>query len=466
MQLPILSGVFTDNGPDVRASFPVNMAAISTPSGVSNGYLRPTDGLTLVDDAPGIIRGSIVWHGDLLMVLGDSLSSISPAGVRTHIGDVSPGGTVRMVFGFDHLAIAAGGDLWIWDGSTLEQVTDPNVGNVVDVAWIDSYFVVTDGIVFRHNVLGDPFSWEPLAFADAESSPDGVTALMVLRNQIHVVGGETIEVYDNAGTVPFAFGVLQGQQVPKGCIGTHACCIYQEALAFIGGGRNEQPSVWLASGGSAAKISNEEVDQVLSGFTTTQLADVVMESRNDTGRQALYIHLPDRTLVFDAIASKAVGDAVWTTLVSTLVGFSAYRARHFCWAYDRWWCGDSVVAQYGYADDTISTQWGEPVRWEFATAMLYNEGRGAVINMLELVALPGRVALGTTPTISTSHSLDGMTWSLDDTLDAGTIGDRNRRLQWRRQGRWSRLRIQRFRGTSDAHIAFLRLEADITPLRH
>jgi len=466
VQIPILSGIFTDGGPDVRESFPVNMVAISTPSGVSNGYLRPADGLVFAGEAPGVIRGSIVWRAGLYMVLGTSLSTISPTGVRTHIGDITDGGPVRMVYGFTHLAIASGGALWIWDGSTLTRVTDADVGVVVDVAWIDSYFVVTDGVIFRHSALNDPFTWPTLAFADPESSPDGITALMVLRNQIHVVGGETIEVYDDVATVPFAFGVLQGQQVPKGAVGTHACCLYQEAIAFIGGGRNEQPCVWIAAGGGVTKISSEEVDQLLSGFTTAQLASVVMESRNDTGRQALLIHLPDRTLVFDAIASKAVKKPVWIALVSTLVGFSAYSARHFCWAYDRWWCGDSVVAQYGYADDTISTQWGSPVRWEFSTTMLYNEGRGAVIDMLELVALPGRVALGASPSIATSYSLDGTAWSQDDVISAGALGDRTRRLQWRRQGRWSNARIQRFRGTSDAHLAFLRLEATLSPLRN
>jgi hypothetical protein len=45
MQVPILRGVFTDNGPNVRVSYPVNLVPVPTQSGVSQEYLRPADGL-------------------------------------------------------------------------------------------------------------------------------------------------------------------------------------------------------------------------------------------------------------------------------------------------------------------------------------------------------------------------------------------------------------------------------------
>ena len=76
----------------------------------------------------------------------------------------------------------------------------------------------------------------------------------------------------------------------------------------------------------------------------------------------------------------------------------------------------------------------------------------------------GRVALGDSPYIATSYSYDGQTWSQDRSILAGGIGNRTRRLQWYRQGSMTHLRTQRFRGTSDAHLAFLRLEAKIEGL--
>jgi hypothetical protein len=86
-----------------------------------------------------------------------------------------------------------------------------------------------------------------------------------------------------------------------------------------------------------------------------------------------------------------------------------YRAQNFVWCYDKWLLGDPTSNAIGYLVKDISTHWGQKVRWEFGTTILYNEGRGAILQNLELVALTGSVAFGLDPTINTSYSIDGQT---------------------------------------------------------
>jgi hypothetical protein len=176
--------------------------------------------------------------------------------------------------------------------------------------------------------------------------------------------------------------------------------------------------------------------------------------------------LPDRTLVYDAAASEALGELVWFTLTSTVVGFAQYRARNLVWAYDKWLVGDPQSSNIGYLVDTIGTHWGQTVRWEFGTMIVYNEGNGAIFHELELVSLTGRVALGINPVISTSYSLDGLSWSQDRAISVGTTGNTQKRLAWFQQGHMRNWRIQRFRGDSDSHISFARLEAQIEGLAY
>jgi hypothetical protein len=95
---------------------------------------------------------------------------------------------------------------------------------------------------------------------------------------------------------------------------------------------------------------------------------------------------------------------------------------------------------------------------------LYNEGRGALFNSLELVCLTGRVEAGEDPYISTSYSVDGITWSQERSIRAGIIGDRTRRLAWFQQGHLINWRIQRFTGDSRALISVARLEVGLEPL--
>jgi hypothetical protein len=190
----------------------------------------------------------------------------------------------------------------------------------------------------------------------------------------------------------------------------------------------------------------------------------VLESRIDKGHQHLLIHLPDRTLVYDLAGSAAVQEPLWFVLSSSLVDFSKYRARNLVWCYGQWLCGDPTSTSFGFMTDEVSTHYGDMVGWEFGTTIIYNEGRGAVFHELELVCLPGRVAFGKDPTISTSYSTDGEVWSQQKFVQAGKQGERNKRLTWFQQGVMNNWRIQRFQGTSDAHVSIARLEAQLEPL--
>jgi hypothetical protein len=237
-------------------------------------------------------------------------------------------------------------------------------------------------------------------------------------------------------------------------------------IAFLGSGVNEAPGIYLGANAQTQKISTQEVDQILLQFTEAQLALCKLEARNDRTHEHLYVHLPDRTLVYDIAASKAVQAQVWFTLTTTVVGFQRYKAQNWVWCYDRWLVADPTSTTFGYAVTNISTHWGQTVRWEFGTLMLYNEANGAVIHELELIALTGSVALGSNPQIATSYSLDGQSWSQDRWITVGTTGNTHKRLVWWRQGFMRRFRVQRFRGTSQAHISMLRLEAQIEPLAY
>jgi hypothetical protein len=468
MQIPILSGIFTDNGPDFRTSYPVNLVPTPKSSGISTGYLRPGDGIVSNGTGPGTDRGGINWRGELYRVMGTKLVEISSEGVVTELGDVGGpiGEMVTFDYSFNELAIASGGRLYYWNGSTLVQVTDPDLGVVLDVVWVDGFFMTTDGEFLVVTELTDPTQVNPLKYGSSEVDPDPVVALLKLRNEVYALNRNTIEVFDNIGGALFPFARIDGAQIQKGVIGTFACCVYEESIAFLGSGRNEAPGIYLGANGKASKISTQEVDEILLQFTEEQLATVKLEARNDRAHQHLYIHLPDRTLVFDAAASQVLQDFVWFTLTSTLVGFAPYRARNMVYAYDKWLVGDPQSSNIGYLVDTIGSHWGEQVRWEFGTLIVYNQGKGALFHQMELVSLTGRVALGIDPQISTNYSVDGLSYSQEKFISVGTIGNTSKRLSWFQQGHMRNFRIQRFRGDSDSHISFVRLEAKIEGLAY
>ena len=480
MQIPILNGIYADNTPELRTSYPVNFVPVPKQSGISNGFLRPGDGIVANGTGPGIDRGGINWQGNLYRVMGTKLVEIDSAGTVTILGDVGGPVTELVTFdySFDVLAIASGGRLYYWipvnttatsvwnpTAPILRQVTDPDLGVVLDFCWVDGYFMTTDGESLIVTELTDPTAVNPLKYGSSEVDPDPVVALLKLRNEVYALNRNTIEVFDNVGGELFPFARIDGAQLQKGVIGTQGCCVFIERIAFLGSGRNEAPGIYVGAAATTQKVSTQEIDNILLQYSEAQLALVKLEARNDKNHQHLYVHLPDQTLVYDAAASEALQTPVWFILVSTLNGFAQYRARNMVWVYDKWMVGDPQSSNIGYLVQDTGHHWGQQVRWEFGTLIVYNESNGAIFNRLELVSLTGSIAIGKNPQISTNYSVDGKAYSQDRSISVGTTGS-NKRLTWFQQGHMRNWRIQRFRGDSDAHVSFIRLEAQIEPLAY
>ena len=465
VQIPILNGIFTDQDSDFRTSYPRNLIPVPVNQGISNGYLRPADGIVeFSSNAPGIDRGGINWDGVLHRVMGSKFVSISETGVITVIADVGAGGQVTLDYSFDFLGVSSNNKLFLFDKTTLTQITDPDLGPVIDFVWIDGFFMTTDGEFLVVTELNDPFAVNPLKFGSSEIDPDPIVGLQELNNRVYALNRFTIEVFKNIGGLGFPFQRLDGAQIKRGSVGTFASAVYFDQIAFVGGARNENISVWIAISGQSQRIATREIDQILEKFTEEQLSTLVCEVRVDKGHNFLYIHLPDRTVVYDHAASQIVGEPVWFFLDTSLVGNETYKARNLVRVYDKWLVGDPTSNRVGEFVENISSHYGEVVGWDFGTIIIYNGGFGAVFHRLELVSLTGRSAFGDDSTIWMSYSLDGVTFSQEFPLPVGKFGDRDSRIAWLQAGSMRNWRIQKFRGTSDAQMSIARLEATMERL--
>ena len=425
MQIPVLNGIYTNEESDFRVQYPKNMVPVPVEQGISSGYLRPGDGIIDLTTVPGLDRGGINWNGIHYRVVGTELVSITETGNVNSHGTITGTDLVTMDYSFDYLSISADDKMYLFNGSTLQQITDPDLGNSLDHIWVDGYFMSTDGEFLIVTELNDPFSVLTTKYGSSVADPDPVKALLKFRNEPYALNRYTIEVFDNVGGSGFPFFRIDGAQVERGTVGTHTCCIFLDGLAFIGGGRNESIAIWLSSGGSSVKLSTREIDLILGTYSEGVLANMKIEARVDNSHRFLYIHLPNQTLVYDGAASQTVGEPVWFILSSAITGVSQYRARNLVYCYDKWWVGDPQQARVGYLTNTVATHWEDDVSWEFNTVIVYNDGMGAIFHELELVCLTGRTQLGLDPRIYTRYSLDGETWSVPKGIRVGRQGQRN-----------------------------------------
>jgi hypothetical protein len=208
--------------------------------------------------------------------MGTSLVKVASDGSVTTIGDVGGSGP-SLRGGFDRFGVRSSDKLYFYDGTTLTLVTDPDSGPVLDLIWIDGYYMTTDGTSVIVTELNDPTSIMPLKYGSAEEDPDMVTGLLKFRDEAYAVGRNTIQVFRNVGGNGFPFAVVKGASIPVGCVGPMAKCLYGDSFAFVGSAANEAIGVYVAGSGNATRISSRDVDDELAKVADP--SSIILENR-------------------------------------------------------------------------------------------------------------------------------------------------------------------------------------------
>jgi hypothetical protein len=470
MQVDILKGVYNKDA-DYGEKYPKNIMPIAQQTNVSTGYLKNVNGVVQFTDSTdwGLDRGGINWNGRLFRALGQFLVEIDSTGNIFKRGEIGNDfKNVSFAYGFDRLAIVSNGKLfyYVTAGGVFSEVTDPDLGLVQNVLWVDGYFVLNDSQYIIVTELNDPTSIDPFKYGSSEISPDDIISILKLKNEIVALNRYSIEFFSNIGSSGFPFQRIEGATITRGCIGRDACCVYDDTITFLGNAVNEQLGIYQAVNGQSVKISTKEIDNVIASYSETQLTVTKLEMLLQDGDLMLYVHFLNGTWVYNITASKALQTQVWYSISSFINNdLDYYDAWNYVYCFDKLICGRRSSTTIGYVDASITTHWGNKINWEFQTNIIYNEGNGAIIHEMELQHNIKALPLTQDAYISTDYSFDdGVTWSQRRNLSIGRNGNRVQKMRFVRNGRIETRRVQRFSGDSDSNMSISRLDMRIEPL--
>lgn len=460
-QIGIVSGIYK-SGADYRTSYPRNFYPVVSDTGLSRAFLRQTPGLTEFVDTPGPDRGAIEFKGQLYRVCGSRFISISPNGIVTDLGYIPGTGRVSIARSFDRVCIVTSGKGFYYTlESGLIEITDPNFALAIDVVFLDGYFVFTDGEFIFPAELSDPTTFDPLKYGSAEIDPDAIVALQVVRNELHALGARTIEVYQNVGGVGFPFQRVSGGVITKGCVGRYACVEMEDGLFFVGAGKGEAPGVYMGGGGQSRKVSSDEIDKVLEGYSPAQLASITVDTYSANGQYFALINLPDQTLAFDLWGSVKGQRELWHYRG---INGNAWGCSSPVRVYGRWIGGDPTTGRLCEIEDEIATEYGQVVEREFSTPLGFIEGQSFVTHELKMHGATAEKSVGKDPQISISQSVDGVTFGQERWAATGRRGRYGFMPIWRKIGYTEQHMSFRFRMIADTFYSPSRLDGRIEPL--
>lgn len=481
--LPIATGFYEDRSKPIAAQECRNwIPQIPQTNAYSNAQLIGTPGIELRSLAgSAAARGAHVLNGVAYTVNGTGLYRENNDGTTTLLGSIAGVGRVSMADNGTQLCIVVPGVTgYIFTASpdTLTEITDveftTNIGPSQQVVYKDGYFIHFNnqsasgtGVVFFISNLNNGLVYDPLDFGSAEVDPDQITGIHVNKNILYVTGEITNEPFQNIGGVGFPFQRIPGAVIQKGVKAKFSLVDFDNGFAFVGGGLNELPAVWIGSGSSVRKISTSAIDNVIRNQTDQQLQETYCTTYADDGGFFLNVHLSEKTFSYDSLASQLAQRPIWHERSSKnsdgeLVN---WRVNNIIDAYGKIIVTDNQSGRIGNLDGDVFSEYGRSITRVVATTPFNNQGERVTVSEMELTCESGVgniVDPGSDPVVIRDFSDDGgRTFGNSTDRKLGKQGEYRKRQIWRREGQFNTSRVYRFTFPDPVKATIIKLEADI-----
>ena len=315
-------------------------------------------GLTSFAAGEGISRGGRWVTADGLQgeyrVSGESFIRVNLDGSTDALGSVPAGGQASIAFSFNNIAVVAGGNLYYYNTSDgFRQITDPQIGNPIDIVWADGIFTLTDGVDLYHSDPLDEEVYETADFGNAQFRPDLTNGLGLNEdNEVIAYGVTSTEYFTNQGLDNFTYQRIELKALKIGVMGTH-CRKELNARWYVLGRREEtSPTVYALQGGGSKIVATREIDKILDTYLHESLSSAVIDAFEQDGYSFILIHLANHSLLFNETISESFGlDVAWSILKSDVSGTTPFRGKDFVLAGSEWTCGDRQNSKAGNTRD-------------------------------------------------------------------------------------------------------------------
>jgi hypothetical protein len=452
MQTPILGSAYVARSVNAADNRMVNLfPEIVAEGGQMPAFLNRAPGLKFQQTiGTGPIRG--LWAhqtqgSDFYVVSGNGVYKLtSLTGTPTLLGTITGTGPVSIADNGDQIVFVCNPNAFIYTESTntFAQVTDPDFPGAVTVGYLDGYFVFNqpDSQKLWITSLLDGTQINPLDFASAEGSPDGIVGIIVDHREVWVFGTDSTEVWYNAGAADFPLARIQGAFNEIGCVAPYSIAKLDNSIFWLGCDARGQGIVYKANGYIGQRISTHAIEWQIQSYSN--MSDATAYTYQQDGHAFYVLNFPTggTTWVYD------VSTGVWHERAYFSNGqFSRHRANCQCNFSGNIIVGDFENGNIYTFDLTTYADNSGPQKWLRSWRALptgQNNLRRTAHHSLQLNCEVGtglNSGQGSNPQVMLRWSDDGgHTWSNEHWTSMGAMGAYGQRAIWRRLGMTIKLR--------------------------
>lgn len=505
MKTPILGSSYVARSVNAADNRMVNLFPEVIPEGGKDpGFLQRAPGLAFLQTVgTGPIRG--LWVAKVSMsvfyvVSGVEVYKLSGTTATPElIGEVSGTGPVSIADNGTQIFFACNGPSYIYNINTgaFGPITDPDFPGAVTVGFLDGYFVFNEPNSQKVWVtaLLDGYSIDPLEYASAEGSPDGLIAVNVDHREAWLFGTNSIEVWYNAGLADFPLARIQGAFNELGCVAAYSVAKLDNTVYWLGRDDRGQGVVYKANGYTGQRVSTHAIEWQIQQYG--DISDAIAYTYQQDGHSFYVLTFPsaNATWVYDAATQAWHERAGWNNgnwmrhrsncqcnyngniIVGDFENGNIYKFDLNVYAdngqVQRWvrsWralpTGQNNLNRSAHHSLQLDAQAGHymaPTE-EQEDVLLATESGAALITQDDdflITETPETIYVNAAPQFMLRWSDDGgHSWSNEHWMGGGAIGQYGTRIIWRRLGMTLKLRdrVYEVSGTDPIKIAIMGAE--------
>lgn len=387
-----------------------------------------------------------IGSGGAIATLGTVTGGSNYAiGIPTCVGSgIGGSDIVGMADNGSQLCVVSGqaGGGWIYDTNPqsatfgFQPITDPSFYPADTVSFFDGYFVfdrLGTNEFFVSPLYNGVGPYNGLAYASAESQPDFVIGTILNLELLFVICQAHIEVWYDAGLIPFPFSRYTGTGVSTfGCVAPHTIIKQDGTVFFLGSDK----IFYRMQATIPVRISTHAIEHIIA--KDTNLTEAYCFTFVLEGHKMVVLQLPasQRTLTFDLSTGRWHERESWGANNVSLGGWRAVTAFQ---AFNNTYFGDGINSTVNLMDWTTYTELGNTIRG-LAYSIPYNKDRKRLF--VSRIELDIQAGVGT-PSGAGSNPQIMLTWSTDGAntfkplqfwRSMGKIGQYLKRLRWLRMG--------------------------------
>lgn len=379
---------------------------------------------TLSTIGNGPFRGGIAVNDTMYVVSGTQLFSVDANGKGTALGTIPNTDLVSMAADEINVMVVTQLAGYVYNGSTVQQITDPDFPGAEWVENFDGYFVVGEPASgeFAISANRNPLSWDGLDFASAEKYPDNLTRGIAQLGELALLGKQSGEIWIDEGGADFPLAKSDAGIWEVGVMSKFAVCKADNTIFFLGG----DGIVYRLNGYTPQRVSQPAIEQAIKKAVDKNFR---MLAWAENGHTFVGLFSADMGFVYDCFTQ------LWCERIS--FGRSTWRAAFVLLANHRLYVGDTESNKFGELTPDTFSDFDDVLRMSCTAPALSQDNLWVFLDRLELVFEQG---VGTLISIDpqvmlTAYDRGGRVKIWEKNRSLGAMGEFKQMVVFTRGGR-------------------------------